>query len=77
LEFCAVAEGTLDAYSVVGNSTLFGWDYLAGMLICSEAGAVTRERDGADPVVRDDGTRRPVVAATPQLVEQLLVKGDL
>jgi hypothetical protein len=27
--------------------------------------------------VRDDGTRRPVVAATPQLVEQLLVKGDL
>jgi myo-inositol-1(or 4)-monophosphatase len=77
LEFCAVAEGTLDAYSVVGTSTLFGWDYLAGMLICSEAGAVTRERDGADVVVRDDGTRRPVVAATPELVEQLLAKGDL
>ncbi len=34
-------------YSVVGTSTLFGWDYLAGMLICSEAGAVTKERDGA------------------------------
>jgi myo-inositol-1(or 4)-monophosphatase len=77
LEFCAVAEGTLDAYSVVGKSTLFGWDYLAGMLICSEAGAVTRERDGVDVVVRDDGTRRPVVAATPELVEQLLVRGDL
>jgi myo-inositol-1(or 4)-monophosphatase len=77
LEFCAVAEGTLDAYSVVGRSTLFGWDYLAGMLICREAGAVTRERDGADLVVRDDGTRRPVVAATPELVEQLLVMGDL
>jgi len=77
LEFCAVAEGTLDAYSVVGKSTLFGWDYLAGMLICDEAGAVTRERDGADVVVRDDGTRRPVVAATTELVERLLVRGDL
>jgi myo-inositol-1(or 4)-monophosphatase len=77
LEFCAVAEGTLDAYSVVGRSTLFGWDYLAGMLICSEAGAVTMERDGADAVVRDAGTRRPVVGATRQLVAELLAKKDL
>jgi myo-inositol-1(or 4)-monophosphatase len=77
LEFCAVAEGTLDAYSVVGTSTLFGWDYLAGLLICSEAGAVTLERDGADPVVRDHGTRRPAVGATRQLVEELIAKKDL
>jgi myo-inositol-1(or 4)-monophosphatase len=77
LEFCAVAEGTLDAYSVVGKSTLFGWDYLAGLLICSEAGAVTMERDGADAVVRDDAARRPVVGATRQLVEELLAKRDL
>jgi myo-inositol-1(or 4)-monophosphatase len=77
LEFCAVADGTLDAYAVVGKSTLFGWDYLAGMLICSEAGAVTMERDGADAVVRDGGTRRPVVGATGQLVADLLAKRDL
>jgi myo-inositol-1(or 4)-monophosphatase len=77
LEFCAVAEGKLDAYSVVGKSTLFGWDYLAGMLVCQEAGAVTMERDGADVVVRDDGTRRPVVAATGQLVKQLLQRTEL
>jgi myo-inositol-1(or 4)-monophosphatase len=77
LEFCAVAEGSLDAYSVVGTSTLFGWDYLAGLLICSEAGAVTLERDGADAVVRDDGTRRPAVGATRQLVEELVAKRDL
>jgi myo-inositol-1(or 4)-monophosphatase len=77
LEFCAVAEGVLDAYSVVGKSTLFGWDYLAGMLICQETGAVTLERDGADVAVRDDGTRRPLVAATPQLAEQLLAKDEL
>jgi fructose-1,6-bisphosphatase/inositol monophosphatase family enzyme len=77
LEFCAVAEGTLDAYSVVGTSTLFGWDYLAGLLICSEAGAVTRERDGADVVVRDAATRRPLVAATQRLSDQLLAQKDL
>jgi fructose-1,6-bisphosphatase/inositol monophosphatase family enzyme len=77
LEFCAVAEGMLDAYAVVGKSTLFGWDYLAGLLICSEAGATTLERDGADIVVRDDGTRRPIVAATPQLAAQLLEEGEL
>ena len=77
LEFCAVAEGTLDAYSVVGTSTLFGWDYLAGMLICTEAGAVTKERDGRDVVVRDDTTRRPVVAATRALCDQLLAKKDM
>jgi len=77
LEFCAVAEGTLDAYAVVGKSTLFGWDYLAGMLICDEVGLVTVDRDGADVVVRDDATRRPIVAATPQLTDQLLVDGRL
>lgn len=72
LEFCAVAEGNLDAYSVAGTSTLFGWDYLAGMLICNESGAVTLERDGVDVVVRDDSTRRPLVAATRSLAEQIL-----
>jgi myo-inositol-1(or 4)-monophosphatase len=77
LEFCAVAEGVLDAYSVVGGSTLFGWDYLAGMLICNEVGAVTVDRDGADVVVRDGGSRRPAVASTRLLVEQLLAKDEL
>jgi fructose-1,6-bisphosphatase/inositol monophosphatase family enzyme len=67
-----VAEGVLDAYMVAGRSTLYGWDYLAGMLICDEAGAVTADRGGADLVVRDDGRRRPVVAATQVLVDQLL-----
>jgi myo-inositol-1(or 4)-monophosphatase len=71
LEFCAVADGTLDAYTVTAGHTLFGWDYLAGMLICHEAGAVTRERDGADLCPRDDSRRRPMVAATEALVDAL------
>jgi myo-inositol-1(or 4)-monophosphatase len=77
LEFCAVAEGVLDAYMLVGRSTLYGWDYLAGLLICQEAGAVVVERDGAELVVRDDAPRRPIVAATSQLAGQLLKEESL
>ena len=77
LEFCAVAEGMLDAYMVAGKSTLFGWDYLAGLLVCREAGAVAGERDAADLVVRTDATRRPVVSATSALTDQLLKVGDV
>jgi myo-inositol-1(or 4)-monophosphatase len=77
LEFCAVAEGVLDAYMLVGRSTLYGWDYLAGLLICQEAGAVVVERDGAQLVVRDDVPRRPIAAATSQLAAQLLKEESL
>src|SRR6201999_4048927 len=64
LECCAVAEGILDAYLVVGRSTLYSWDYLAGLLICREVGAAEGEREGRDLIVREGATRRPVVAAT-------------
>jgi fructose-1,6-bisphosphatase/inositol monophosphatase family enzyme len=77
LECCAVAEGVLDAYVVAGRSTLYGWDYLAGLLICTEAGAKARERDGRDLVVRDATTRRPVVAATAALAERLADDNEL
>ncbi len=72
LECCAVAEGVLDAYLVVGGSTLFGWDYLAGLLVCSEVGAAEGEREGRDLVVRDASSRRPVVAATRALADRLI-----
>jgi fructose-1,6-bisphosphatase/inositol monophosphatase family enzyme len=72
-----VAEGIIDAYMVVGRHTLFGWDYLAGMLICSEAGAVTVERDNADLWVRDAQPRRPIVAATSELALRLQKETEL
>ena len=72
LECCAVAEGVLDAYLVVDQSTLYGWDYLAGLLICREAGAAEGERDGRDLAVRDATSRRPIVAATPALAQRLM-----
>jgi fructose-1,6-bisphosphatase/inositol monophosphatase family enzyme len=77
LECCAVAEGVLDAYLVVGRSTLYSWDYLAGLLICREVGVAEEEREGRDLVVRDDSTRRPVVAATKQLAERLAAEEGL
>jgi fructose-1,6-bisphosphatase/inositol monophosphatase family enzyme len=71
LECCAVAEGVLDAYLTVGGSTLYGWDYLAGLLVCQEAGAAAVERDGRDLIVRDATSRRLVVAATVALAQEL------
>jgi len=77
LECCAVAEGVLDAYLVVGSSTLHGWDYLAGLLICTEAGATARERDGRNLVVRDASSRRPVFGATAGLADRLVSEEEL
>ena len=77
LECCAVAEGVLDAYLVVGGSTLYSWDYLAGLLICREVGVSEGEREGRDLVVRDDSTRRPLVAATRQLADRLAAEEGL
>src|ERR1700756_895848 len=71
LECCAVAQGVLDAYLPVGRSTLYGWDYLAGLLVCREAGVAAAERDGRDLIARDDTSRRPIVAATTSLAAQL------
>ncbi len=77
LECCAVAEGVLDAYLVVGASTLYGWDYLAGLLICREVGVEEREREGRELIVRDASSRRPIVAATRQLAERLATEEGL
>jgi myo-inositol-1(or 4)-monophosphatase len=72
LECCAVAEGVLDAYLVVGASALYSWDYLAGLLICREVGAAEGEREGRDLIVREASSRRPIVAATQSLADRLL-----
>lgn len=75
LDHCAVAEGVLDGYRLVGGSWLHVWDYLGGMLVCTEAGAAVGELHGHDLVSRDDSLRSPVVAATPELLEGLLAAG--
>ncbi len=73
LDLCAVAEGVLDGYAVVGGSHLGSWDYLGGMLICTEAGAVVGESEGRELLTLEHGDRRtPVAAATPDLLEALV-----
>lgn len=72
LDICAVAEGVLDGYRVVGGSWLNSWDYLGALLVCTESGAVVGELNGDVLEVRDASRRAPVAAATPELFESLL-----
>lgn len=72
LDLCAVAEGSLDAWAAVGRAHLGPWDYLGGLLLCTEAGAVVADLDGGDLVVIEHAARRAAAAAaTPQLLDQL------
>jgi myo-inositol-1(or 4)-monophosphatase len=73
LDMCGVAEGIIDAYTVVGRSALGSWDYLGAMLVCTEAGAHVQEVDGLDLVTTGHTERRSVAAAaTPVLLAQLV-----
>ena len=72
LELCAVARGQLDAYALVGGAGLYPWDYMAGLLICREAGAVVEDLAGEDLVARQELVRRPVAAATNELLGEVL-----
>ncbi|MGD0393200.1 MAG: inositol monophosphatase [Acidimicrobiales bacterium] len=73
LDLCAVAEGVLDGYAAVGGSQLGSWDYLGGMLVCTEAGAVLAETMGRELVTLDHSARRtPAAASTPSLLEALV-----
>lgn len=73
LDLCAVAEGVLDGYGVVGGSRLGSWDYLGGMLVCTEAGAVVADAEGRGLVTLSHAERRtPFAAATPGLLAEFL-----
>ncbi|MGH9056022.1 MAG: inositol monophosphatase family protein [Acidimicrobiales bacterium] len=68
LDLCAVASGQVDAFIDCARQSLAPWDYLGGLLICTEAGAVAGDVHGRDLVVRDHRPRRAIVAAaTPAL----------
>ncbi len=72
LDLCAVASGSMDAYVDVTKDGLAPWDYLGGLLICREAGAVVEEVRDRDLVLTETGHRRsPCAAATPDLLEAL------
>jgi fructose-1,6-bisphosphatase/inositol monophosphatase family enzyme len=75
LDLCAVACGRLDAFVDTHPTGALGpWDHLGGLLVCREAGAVGVDALGRDLVSLGHLDRRaPVVAATQDLLDDLLV----
>ena len=68
LDLCAVADGTLDGYIDCVADAHGPWDYLGGMLVCEEAGAVVTDAVQRPLVTRGHADRRtPVAGATPEL----------
>lgn len=73
LDLCAVAAGMLDGFVDCSARTSAPWDYLAGMLVCVEAGAAIADAGGEELTVWGHADRRtPVAAATPELLAELL-----
>lgn len=73
LDLCAVAEGVVDAFVDCSVDAHGVWDYLGGLLICVEAGAVVADASGRELVVLDHAARRtPVAAASKSLLDEAL-----
>lgn len=71
-DICAVAWGMTDAWCDM-NEGHGVWDYLASILILTEAGGVAAEVRDRELCVLDHTARRgPIVAATPELLEALI-----
>lgn len=72
LDLCAVAEGTVDAFTVGARAQLAPWDYLGALLVCQEAGVPVVELAGRPLVTRQPGARASVAAAaTAELLAEL------
>ena len=75
LDLCAWPPGSSTCSSTALRGSLAPWDYLGGVLVCREAGAVVEDALGRDLVVRAHGPRRtPVAAATPTLLAEAVAR---
>ena len=72
LELCAVADGSLDGFAVVGTAHLRAWDYLGGLLMVHEAGGTTVDLDGLE-LVEASTTRHQLCAAASTSLSTELV----
>ncbi|MBM3675148.1 MAG: hypothetical protein FJW88_09380 [Actinobacteria bacterium] len=71
LALCDVGAGVFDGY-LDAASVHAPWDYLGGLLVCSEAGAVVRDATVRPLEIADPNARRHLVAAaTPALLDEL------
>jgi fructose-1,6-bisphosphatase/inositol monophosphatase family enzyme len=75
LEICLVADGSLDAFTVANQATLNPWDYLGGLLIAREANTAVAELDDEELVTDERVRRRPVFAASEDLLTFLRSAG--
>jgi myo-inositol-1(or 4)-monophosphatase len=74
-DICAVADGTTDAWCDMWDNGHGVWDYLASLLILTEAGGVAAEALGRELCVLDHTARRaPVVAATQELLDAVMAQ---
>ena len=72
LELCMVASGSLDAYLDCTEGIHSPWDYLAGSLICNEAGAEFRDVQNRNiNQVGMDIRRQPLAASSVKLIEAI------
>ena len=73
LDLCAVACGRLDAFVDCSRNAHGPWDYLGGMLVCLEAGAVILDAfDRSLVVLEHEGRRTPVAAASQVLLGEII-----
>ncbi len=73
LDLTAVARGGFDGYVDFDDDRIAVWDYLAAVLVLTEAGGVSADARGRELVVLDHGARRvPVAASSPDLLDELL-----
>lgn len=73
LDLCAVADGRLDGYVHCVRDAVAEWDYLAGVLICREAGAFVVDVHDRDLVMLEHaGRRTPCAAGSEQLLGELV-----
>ncbi|MGH8983898.1 MAG: inositol monophosphatase family protein [Acidimicrobiia bacterium] len=71
LTLCDVAAGDVDGYVTAARDHA-PWDYLGGLLACTEAGATVVDADGRPLAVPDPDARRQLLAAgTRELLDEL------
>lgn len=72
LSLCDVGAGRLDGYLDALDDQHAPWDFLGGVLVCREAGAVVVDGQDRDLAVADaDARRQLLAAATPTLLDEL------
>ena len=72
LTLCDVAAGRVDAYLDALADMHAPWDYLGGLLVCSEAGATVLDARDRPLITDDPAVRRTLLAAgTRELVDVL------